>query len=308
MDPTAGHAVQPLVANLTMIRAHTLTKRYNGTTALDHLSLEVPQGAVFGILGPNGAGKTTFLRIVMGFVLPSAGTIDRGRLAPANIGYLPERAFYPLRFTIRSYLDTMAKLAGLTGKPGQDEVAHLLHQVGLSAVADQRLGACSRGMLQRVGLAQALLGDPDLLVLDEPVLGLDPAGQVFMREQIAGLDRAGKTVLLSSHHLDEVTRVCSHVAVLSQGRLVRAGPLASMLAPRARVLIDTSPIPSELAQQITDRLSNATVHEQQIVLDGEAVAHKPMILRLLLDQGVDIRQLSEVRSTLEEVFMEVTEK
>jgi ABC-2 type transport system ATP-binding protein len=163
-------------------------------------------------------------------------------------------------------------------------------------------------MLQRVGLAQSLLGDPDLLVLDEPVLGLDPAGQVFMREQIAGLDRAGKTVLLSSHHLDEVTRVCSHVAVLSQGRLVRSGPLHSMLAPRARVVIDTGSIPSELAQQIGDRLSNTTVHEQQIVLDGEAVEHKPMILRLLLDQGVDIRQLSEVRSTLEEVFMEVTEK
>jgi ABC-2 type transport system ATP-binding protein len=291
-----------------MIRAHTLTKRYNGTTALDQLALEIPQGAVFGILGPNGAGKTTFLRIVMGFVLPTAGTIDRGGLVPANIGYLPERAFYPLRFTIRSYLDTMAKLAGLTGEPRHYEVARLLHQVGLSGVADQRLGTCSRGMLQRVGLAQSLLGDPDLLVLDEPVLGLDPAGQVFMREQIAGLDRAGKTVLLSSHHLDEVTRVCSHVAVLSQGRLVRSGPLHSMLAPRARVVIDTGSIPSELAQQIGDRLSNTTVHEQQIVLDGEAVEHKPMILRLLLDQGVDIRQLSEVRSTLEEVFMEVTEK
>jgi ABC-2 type transport system ATP-binding protein len=298
---------QPSVA-LPMIRAHTLTKRYNATAALDRLSLEVPQGAVFGILGPNGAGKTTFLRMVMGFVLPSAGTIDRGGLAPARIGYLPERAFYPLRFTIHSYLDTMARLVGLAGRPKRDEVARLLHQVGLSGVADQRLGACSRGMLQRLGLAQALLGDPDLLVLDEPVLGLDPAGQVFMREQIVALDRAGKTVLLSSHHLDEVTRVCSHVAVLSRGRLVRTGTLASMLAARARVVIDTSPIPAGLAQQIGQWPANITVREQQLVLDGDAVAHKPTILRLLLDQGVDIRQLSEERSTLEEIFMEVTEQ
>jgi ABC-2 type transport system ATP-binding protein len=246
--------------------------------------------------------------MVMGFVLPSAGTIDRGGLAPASIGYLPERAFYPLRFTIHSYLDTMAQLVGLAGRLKRDEVARLLEQVGLAGVADQRLGACSRGMLQRLGLAQALLGDPDLLVLDEPVLGLDPAGQVFMREQIVALDRAGKTVLLSSHHLDEVTRVCSHVAVLSRGRLVRTGTLASMLAARARVIIDTGPIPAGLIQQIAEWPTNVTVREQQIVLDGDAVTYKPTILRLLLDQGVDIRQLSEVRSTLEEVFMEVTEQ
>lgn len=291
-----------------MIRAKDLTKYYKSTPALERLSLEIPEGSVFGILGPNGAGKTTFLRLVMGFVFPTAGTIDRGGLPPASIGYLPERAFYPLRFSIRNYLNTLARLVGLTGSLQQEEVARLLHQVGLFEVADQRLGACSRGMLQRLGLAQALLGDPDLLVLDEPALGLDPAGQVFMREQISALDQAGKTVLLSSHHLDEVTRVCTHVAVLSQGRLVRTGPLASMLAPRATVVIDIGPIPAEFAPQFSDRLSGVTIRDQKIVLDGDAVTHKAEILRLLLDQGVDIRQLSEVHTTLEEVFMEATDR
>jgi ABC-2 type transport system ATP-binding protein len=291
-----------------MISAKDLTKHYKSTPALERLSLEIPEGAVYGILGPNGAGKTTFLRLVMGFVFPTAGTIDRGGLSPANIGYLPERAFYPPRFSIGNYLNTLARLGGLTGSLQQEEAARLLRQVGLFEVGDQRLGACSRGMLQRLGLAQALLGDPDLLVLDEPALGLDPAGQIFMREQISALHRAGKTVLLSSHHLDEVTRVCSHVAVLSQGQLVRTGPLASMLAPRATVLIDTGPIPAELAPQLSDQFSGVTIKERRIVLDGDAVSHKTGVLRLLLDQDVDIRQLSEVHTTLEEIFMEATDR
>lgn len=290
-----------------MIRAHALTKYYKSTTALKQLTLDIPEGAVFGILGPNGAGKTTLLRLVMGFVLPSAGIIDRGGMRPSDIGYLPERAFYPLRFTVRNYLYTIARLAGLKGGRRQDEVTRLLRQVGLSEFADRQIGDCSRGILQRLGLAQALLGDPDLLILDEPAIGLDPAGQVFMREQIAALNGAGKTVLLSSHHLDEVTRVCTHVAVLSRGRLVRSGTLASMLAPRARVVIDSSPVPPQLAEQLGERLPHIMISEQRIVLEGDAVAHKADVLRLLLDHHVDICQLSEVRSTLEEVFMEATE-
>jgi ABC-2 type transport system ATP-binding protein len=290
-----------------MIRTHSLTKYYNATPALRQLTLEIPAGAVYGILGPNGAGKTTLLRLIMGFVLPSTGTIDRGGISPADIGYLPERAFYPPRFTVRSYLDTIARLIGSRERNRHDEVTRLLRQVGLCEVGDRRMGACSRGMLQRLGLAQALLGDPDLLILDEPTLGLDPSGQLFMRQQIAALNSTGKTVLLSSHHLDEVTRVCTHVAVLSRGRLVRAGDLASMLAPRASVVIDCGPVPPELARQLHERLPNMTISDQRIVLGGDAVAHKAEILRQLLDHNVDIRQLSEVRSTLEEIFMEATE-
>lgn len=290
-----------------MIRAKGLTKYYKSTAALEQLSLEIPEGTVYGILGPNGAGKTTFLRLLMGFVFPTDGAIDRGGLLPSSIGYLPERAFYPRRFTIQNYLNTLARLVGLTGSRRHEEVGHLLRRVGLFEVADQRLGACSRGMLQRLGLAQALLGDPDLLVLDEPALGLDPAGQLFMREQISSLNRAAKTVLLSSHHLDEVTRVCTHVAVLNQGRLVRTGPLSSMLAPRATVAIDTGPLPAELAPRLRDRFPGITVTERKVELDGDAVTCKAEILRLLLDHGVDIRQLSEVHTTLEEVFMEATD-
>ena len=138
--------------------------------------------------------------------------------------------------------------------------------------------------------------------------GLDPAGQVFMREQIYALHQVGKTVLLSSHHLDEVTRTCTHVAVLSQGKLVRTGPLASMLAPRATVVIETGPLPAELASRLTERVSGAAITEQKIVLDGDAVLRKAEILHLLLDEDVDIRHLSEAHATLEEVFLEATER
>ena len=289
-----------------MIRTRVLTKRYNSTLALDRLTLEIPDGAVFGLLGPNGAGKTTFLRLVMGFVFPDTGEVDRGGLSPASIGFLPERAFYPPRFSIRAQLTTMGRLAGLKGTPLRQEVDELLRQVQLHQIAGRRLGACSRGMLQRLGLAQSLLGNPPLLLLDEPALGLDPAGQKFMREQIATLHQSGKTVILSSHHLDEISRICTHIAVIDRGRLVRTGPLDTILAPRAQVIIITGPMPVDLAAQLTSLASEISVTDERVVLAGEAVPRKAEVLRLLLDRDVEIRQLLERHATLEEVYLEAT--
>jgi ABC-2 type transport system ATP-binding protein len=289
-----------------MIRITELSKCYNSTLALDRLSLEVPLGTVFGLLGPNGAGKTTFLRMLMGFVTPDVGEIDLGDLIPAHVGYLPERAFYPPLFTVRDYLSTIGRLAGLQGDVLRQAVEQLLLQVGLHEVARRKLRACSRGMLQRLGLAQALIGDPPLLLLDEPVLGLDPAAQKFMREQIVALHRAGRTVLLSSHHLDEVTRICTHIAVLSQGCLVRSGPLDVILAPRAQVTIVTGPLPADLLPRVTSLSPDVTATEGQVVLAGDAIRHKAQVLRLLLDAGVNIRQLDERHATLEEVYLEAT--
>ncbi|RPI58962.1 MAG: ABC transporter ATP-binding protein [Chloroflexi bacterium] len=237
----------------------------------------------------------------MGFIFPDAGQIDRHGLPVTGIGYLPERAFYPPRFSIRDYLATLSRLAGVPPATGT-----LLAQVGLEAAGSRRLGACSRGMLQRVGLAQAMLGDPGLLLLDEPALGLDPAGQKFMREQILALHRAGKTVILSSHQLDEVTRVCTHVAVLSQGRLIRSGPLEAMLAERSQVVITTSPLPPGLDQELESQEPGVSATAEQVVLFGPAIAHKARILRCLIDAGVDVRRLSEERVTLEEVYLEAT--
>jgi ABC-2 type transport system ATP-binding protein len=286
-----------------MISICEVGKRYNSTLALDRLSLEVPTGAVFGLLGPNGAGKTTLLRLIMGFIYPDAGQIDRHGLPVARIGYLPDRAFYPPRFRIDDYLATLSRLAGVP-----PAIEALLAQVGLLHAGRRRLGACSRGMLQRVGLAQATLGDPGLLLLDEPALGLDPTGQKFMREQILALHRAGKTIILSSHHLDEVTRVCTHVAVLGQGRLLRSGPLDDMLAERPRVVIATGPLPAGLGPALEGLGPGVLAAAEQVTLLGAAIGHKPAVLRRLLEAGVDVRRLSEERVSLEDVYQEATRR
>lgn len=286
-----------------MVSIREVGKRYDSTQALDRLSLEVPPNSVFGLLGPNGAGKTTLLRLVMGFIFPDAGQIDRHGLPITRIGYLPERAFYPPRFSIQDYLANLSLLAGVL-----PAVESLLAQVGLKGAGSRRLGACSRGMLQRVGLAQALLGNPGLLLLDEPALGLDPAGQRFMREQIRALHEAGKTVVLSSHQLDEVTRVCTHVAVLSQGRLIRSGPLDAMLAERSQVVISTGSLSSDLAHELESLEQGISAGAQQVVLFGPAIGQKAAVLRRLLDAGVDIRRVSEERVTLEEIYLEATRR
>lgn len=289
-----------------MISADALTKRFHSTVALDEVTLEIPDGAVFGLLGPNGAGKTTFLRVVMGFLRADSGQVDLGELSPAEIGYLPERAFYPSRFTVHSYLSSMGHLAGLKGNAPREQADRLLHKVNLHEARDQRIGTCSRGMLQRLGLAQALLNDPTLILLDEPARALDPAGQRFMREQVSSLHQRGKTILLCSHHLDEVARVCTHIAVLSTGRLVEAGPLDMILAPRAQVVISVGPMPENLPDRLASLASDIAVAEGQVTLDDEAVGRKAEVLRLLLDAGVDIRRLSERHATLEEVYLEAT--
>jgi ABC-2 type transport system ATP-binding protein len=289
-----------------MIRATDLTKRFNSILALDQLSLEVPPGSVFGLLGPNGAGKTTFLRLVMGFVFADDGQIDRGGLSPAQIGYLPERAFYPPRFTVRSYLQTVGRLAGLHGAELSQATAGVLTSLDLAAIATRRLHACSRGMLQRLGLAQALLGGPSLILLDEPVLGLDPAGQKFMRDQIVALHQEGKTVVLCSHDLDEVTRVCTHIGVLNRGKLVRSGPLETILAPRRQVLINTSPLSSELQSRLTGLAAGVRVTDNRVLLTDDATRLKTEVLQLLISAGADIRQLTEQHATLEEIYLEAT--
>jgi ABC-2 type transport system ATP-binding protein len=210
---------------------------------------------------------------------------------------------------------TSARLAGLG--PGEAATAsdRLLTQLGLGGVATGRkkLGACSRGMLQRLGLAQAMIGNPALLLLDEPASGLDPAGQKFMREQILTLQEAGKTILLSSHHLDEVTRVCSHVAVISQGRLVRSGPLegsdgilALQAVSEAMVIILARPLLPDLLDRLAALSPEITVAGERIVLAGRAVEHKADVLRLLLESGADIQHLSERQATLEEIYLEAT--
>lgn len=289
-----------------MISTNSLSKRYGAQRALDRLDLEVPVGSIMALLGPNGAGKTTFLRLAMGFIHPDEGKLDRGGLPPARIGYLPERAFYPPLFKVGDYLSLVGRLADLSRAELRATIPRILDQLGLTAVSGRRLGACSRGMLQRVGLSQALIGDPPLLLLDEPVAGLDPAGQKLIRDLIIDLHQQGKTVLLASHNLGEVTRVCTHVAVLNRGQLVGSGPMESMLQPLARIVIVTSYLTDALQSRLRALDPGIAATDEGVTLLGDATVYKAEVLGMLLKAGADIRRLEEERATLEEVYLEVT--
>lgn len=205
-----------------------------GVRALDDLNLRVESGRVFGFLGPNGAGKTTLIQVLMGFTAPTAGRVRllgedvEKSIARKRVGYLPESsAFYPF-LTAREWLELAGRIFGLRGAALRERAARLLDEVGLSGAADRRMGTFSRGMLQRIGMAQAMINDGDLILLDEPTSGLDPIGRMDIRALIESWKRSGKTVLFSSHELTEAETVCDEVAILVRGRVCARGSPAAL--------------------------------------------------------------------------------
>jgi ABC-2 type transport system ATP-binding protein len=286
-----------------MIRVTNLTKRYGATLALDALSLTVPDGSVFGLVGPNGSGKSTLFRLLMGFIFPDTGAIDLGSFPPRQIGYTPDRPFLPLRFRLEEYLLTAARLSGLDGRAARQASALRLQQVGLSEVARWRIGALSKGMAQRLSLAAALLHDPPLLLLDEPMGGLDPAQQAAIRALIGSLQGEGKTVLLSTHRLSEVADICTHVGILRRGRLVLTGALPELLAPHPHVTIRVDRLPDELAAQLAAQYPDLGLQDSTVTLNDAAIQYKNEILRALMDAGCDIQQLVQQHATLEQVYL-----
>ncbi len=213
------------------------TSRGQTVKALDGLSLNVGTGQVFGFLGPNGAGKTTTMHILLGFVRASSGEARllgedvRRSIARQRIGYLPENPAAYRFMSGRELLEMAGGLFGLRGAALRQRIDTVLTEVELRDAASRRIGTYSRGMLQRICMAQALINDPDLVILDEPTSGLDPFGRMAIRRIIAGLRARGKTVFFSSHELSEVELVCDQIAILVQGRLAAQGPAATLAGP-----------------------------------------------------------------------------
>ena len=206
--------------------------------ALDGIDLAIPQGRVFGFLGPNGAGKTTTMHVLLGFVSATSGEARvfgedvRRSIARRRIGYLPEHPDTYRFLSGRELLTMTGRLFLLRGSQLARRVGEVLAEVELAdEMADRRIATYSRGMLQRIGLAQALINDPDLIVLDEPTGGLDPIGRMAVRRVISGLRLRGKTVFFSSHELSEVELVCDHLAILAKGRIVAEGAVADLIPP-----------------------------------------------------------------------------
>lgn len=206
--------------------------RHGGQKALDGLDLDMPAGAAFGLIGQNGAGKTTFIKILVGVVRPSAGTVrvlggdpgDPG--VRARMGYLPERLRLPDAWRPRAFLQSVARLKKLP--PVRRELDELLERVGLGGDAHRKIGGFSKGMRQRLGLAAALVGKPELLVLDEPTDGIDPLGRMEMRRILQAELARGASIFLNSHLLAETERICQRIGILARGRLLREGPLEEL--------------------------------------------------------------------------------
>jgi ABC-2 type transport system ATP-binding protein len=280
-----------------------LSKRFrNGVQALAELSLSVPAGGVYGLLGPNGAGKSTLLRIVTGMVHPDSGSVSLfGQPASVEsrrpLGALIESpSAYPF-MAASAFLRVIAYTAGIPADPGP-----LLERVGLTAAADRRVGSFSLGMKQRLGIAAALAGQPKLLILDEPTNGLDPEGIMDIRRLVRGLaDDDGLTVLLSSHLLDEVERVCDRVAIVSQGRMLAEGRVSDLLAAGDELWLDVRPAEAALA----------LLGAQGELRDGQVVARidraeAPALLAALAAQGIEIFEARWQRLDLEAVFFATT--
>ena len=219
------------------IELEGIAKRYGTRTALDGVSLSVPTGSALGLLGPNGAGKTTTLRLLLGFTQPSAGRVRLRGLPPRDpasrvgVAYLPERLVLPRRMSVRGFLGLHAALAGLPETDRTRQIDSVLEQTGLAERRDDRLGGLSKGLCQRVGFAQALLGNPEVLLLDEPASGLDPIGVRDARDWIQAARARGCTLLISSHVLSEVERTCDQVAIVHEGRIAASGTLDEIVAP-----------------------------------------------------------------------------
>jgi ABC-2 type transport system ATP-binding protein len=290
----------------------TYQKRFRNlrVAALSEISFEVAGGEICGFLGPNGAGKTTSLNILMGFA-----HADRGRsrvlgLAPgdvrakAQIGFLPENFAFYRHLDATDLLRFHLRLSDRRVADSDALIAKLLAKVKLDNYKGLRIGKYSRGMVQRVGIAQALLGDPDLLVLDEPTSGLDPAGRKEVRELLLALKAEGKTIFLSSHILSEIEHVCDRVIIINHGRVVRAGLLREMLdeSDRVEILVDRLQQPLE---QDVKQLGASVDHQSgntRIIVDG---AQKRRLVEMLWAGGSDVLSLAPLRSSLEEMFLKL---
>ena len=270
-----------------VLEAHDLRKSYGSIDALKGVSLEVDEGELVGLLGPNGAGKSTLVKIVCGLVRPTAGTARIAGMtagepeAHRSLGYLAELFRFPDWLTADELLAMHQRLAQATG--GAEERERLLAAVGLTEASARRIGAMSKGMQQRLGIAQAMIGDPRVLLLDEPTSALDPAGRRTVRRLLEDLRARGVAVLLNSHLLSEVELVCDRVAIIDHGELVTAGT------------------PEELSRASGVQVTTA---DGTRLFEGADRDEAPKIVRDLVAAGEEIFEVRVLRSTLEDAYLE----
>ncbi len=301
-----------------VIQTEGLTKHFQRfwsgrvVRAVDGISLEVQPGVAYGLLGPNGSGKTTFVKLLLASVRPTSG---RARLfgqdcwgieARRSVGYLPENHRFPTYNTGLQMLDFYAALSGMRAEARKRRSKELLEQVGLADWGDVRIGKYSKGMLQRLGLAQALMHRPSLLILDEPSDGVDPVGRRQIRDILGALRRDGTTIFLNSHLLSEVELFCDEVAIISRGRVALAGPLAQLTAGSGYRL-SAAGVSETARERLREKAASVAINNGFIdfqFADREAVNQAIDVLR---EAGSEIESVVRQRSTLEDLFVRTVE-
>jgi len=300
------------------VEVHRLTKHFGTQVAVDNVDLLVPRGSAFGYLGPNGAGKTTLIRILLGLTRADSGTMSllgipvpaQRRRALARVGAIVDEPRFHGHLTGRENLHI---LATARGGGAENQIAPALDRTGLTGRAGDKVSAYSMGMRQRLGLAACLLADPQLLILDEPMNGLDPAGMHEMRDMLRGLVDEGRTVMLSSHLLDEVERTCDAVAIVDHGKVIRQGPIHELMGGAsvvAEVQCSDPPAAARALSQGTfaDGIAVSEDGLNVTLAAGPAREQTAEINRRLVEAGISVYGLRQTHTSLEDWFLSVTSR
>jgi ABC-2 type transport system ATP-binding protein len=293
------------------IRTQALSKAYGKRLAVDRLDLEVERSELFGFLGPNGAGKTTTIRMALGLIAPTAGTVEilgrevrshRSEVLP-RVGALVES---PALYGYLSGRDNLRAVGNLLGGAGEKRIDEVLEIVSLKGRDRDKVRTYSMGMKQRLGLALALLNDPDLLILDEPANGLDPAGIVEMRDLLRDLAAHGKTVFISSHVLSEVQQICSRVAIINHGKLIRVAPVHDLLKSTGEFVVRVDAPGELLALLQRQPWGKESRSEDGAVVTGAPDGRGRSLIKFLVESGQSPDSVSERQTDLEDIFLSLT--
>ena len=278
--------------------------------AVRGVDFEVRKGEIFGLLGPNGAGKTTTIKAILQLIFPTTGTIELfGTMAPGpdamrRLGYLPESPYVYQYLRSHEFLDLCGRLCGMSAADRARRSDELIAKVGLAHATDRPIGRFSKGMLQRIGLAQALLHDPEFLILDEPMSGLDPIGRKEVRDLILEERRRGKTILFTSHVLTDVERLCDRVAIVHRGKVTAYGALHELLRPEVqRIEIELAGADGALRERLAAQGARISEVGAHLVVTTEGEDGGREVLRAALDGGARVVALHEQRETLEDLFV-----
>jgi ABC-2 type transport system ATP-binding protein len=293
------------------IQTHNLRKTFAEKVAVSGLTLTVEPGEVFGFLGPNGAGKTTSVKMLLGLIYPSGG---EGFLfgKPLNdpqirsrVGFLPEHFRFHDWLKAQEFLALHADLYQMPRPIARQRISELLELVGLTPHAQKKLREFSKGMLQRIGLAQALLNDPDLVILDEPTSGLDPVGRRLVRDIIRSLRERGKTVFLNSHLLSEVEITCDRVAFIKHGEVIHLSSLQTLVQEELTVEVRARNLRPDILEGLAQLGRNIRQDGEYLRLNMDNEAELPSLNRYLVEGGVDVYSLRPQRISLEDLFIQI---